>query len=113
MYRYLIFLLLVLFSCNRMETPQGILTEEEMVQHLTEMYVLEGKIHRLSLSSDSGLEVFTRMNRRLAEKTGIPDSVFRRSLQYYALHPVELDRIYGALVDSLNLKEQRSSLQKE
>jgi cAMP phosphodiesterase len=84
-----------------------------MVQYLTELYVVEGKIHRLGLSSDSSLEVFSKMHQKMAEKTGIPDSVFRRSLQYYAQHPVELDRIYGALVDSLNLKEQRSSLQKE
>jgi hypothetical protein len=38
---------------------------------------------------------------------GIPDSVFIESYNYYAAHPVELEKIYSVVVDSLNLREQK------
>jgi hypothetical protein len=37
------------------------------------------------------------------------DSVFRKSLDYYMARPRTLEHIYTALIDSLNLREQRIS----
>jgi len=33
--------------------------------------------------------------------------VFRKSMDYYMDHPMEMELIYTSLVDSLNLREQR------
>jgi hypothetical protein len=111
MLRYLFILALLLSACEAKETPpEGILSEEQMVDQLTEYYIVEDKIVQLGIPADSAAKVMNIMTEKLVAKTGIQDSLFRRSLEYYILDPVKLERIYGALVDSLNLKEQRSSL---
>jgi hypothetical protein len=70
--------------------------------------VTEEKIGRLSLTPDSATQVFSILEGRIFEKLGVPDSVFRESLNYYIDHPAEMEKIYSALVDSLQLREQRT-----
>jgi hypothetical protein len=100
------FLSLAAGSCQ--EQKEGtVLTREEMVRVMMEIYILEDKINRMTIGPDSSRQVFAVMNKRVPERTGIPDSVFRKSLEYYTSRPKEMERIYSALVDSLNLREQR------
>lgn len=114
MLRYLFVFILLITACKGKETiPEGILTEDQMVNQLTEYYIAEDKIVQLAVPGDSGARAFRILSKKIVDKTGISDSVFRRSLEYYAHDPVKLERIYGALVDSLNLREQRTSLGKE
>jgi hypothetical protein len=40
-------------------------------------------------------------------RAGTHDSTFKRSLEFYARTPKEIDDIYTALIDTLNLHEQR------
>ncbi len=107
--RYRILPLLIFFiSCKEQpRTPPGILSKEEMVNVLSEVYITEEKISRLSLEFDSAQEVFYLMRDDIARKTGIPDSTFQRSLRYYGDRPVQIQEIYAALIDSLQLREQR------
>jgi hypothetical protein len=97
---------LVAASCQEQKEAR-VLTREEMVRVMMEIYILEDKINRMAIGPDSSRQVFAVMNKRVPEKTGIADSVFRRSLDYYTARPKEMERIYSALVDSLNLREQR------
>jgi hypothetical protein len=104
-------LLLFLISCGGNESvPSGILPPEEMVKVLDEIYVIESKVNRLSLKNDSSIQVFNAMKEKVFNKVGISDSVFKKSINYYMDHPKEMELVYTALVDSLNLKEQRSSV---
>lgn len=99
------------FSCSKKEkTPEGILGQEEMVKTIQEVLLVEEKVNRLRLSTDSSKKVFTAIRGKVFEKTGVPDSVFNNSMNYYMDHPKELEQIYTALVDSLNLKEQKASV---
>jgi hypothetical protein len=101
--------LAMIFSCQSSEQkPASLLSHDEMVTALEEIYVTEEKISRLSLASDSATQVFYVLEGRIFEKLGVPDSVFRQSLNYYIDHPVEMEKIYSALVDSLQLREQRT-----
>lgn len=84
------------------------LSHQEMVTTLAEVYVTEEKIARLGLGPDSATKVLDLLRDNIAEKTGIPDSTFRTSLEYYAHRPQELEKIYSILVDTLHLREQRS-----
>ena len=79
-----------------------------MIKVLTEIYVAEDKINRLAVGPDSGQKIFDSMRAKISLKTGIPDSLVRKSLDYYTARPKEMEQIYAALVDSLNLKEQRA-----
>lgn len=109
----ILLLLLSMLSCQKEKKPDGILTHQQMVKVLSEIYVTEDKVQRMSLGPDSSEKVFNLMKHKIHEKTGVPDSIFRKSLEYYTDRPKEMESIYGALVDSLSLKEQRASFGKE
>jgi hypothetical protein len=90
----------------------GVLSKAEMVKVLTEVYLTEEKVNRLSLSRDSAEKVFKIWETKIFNKTGVPDSVFRKSVNYYLDHPLQLEEVYTGLVDSLNLHEQRENVKK-
>ena len=95
-------------SCsNQRRIPEGILTHDQMVAVMSELYVTEQKITALGIKRDSLEQIAAVMQDKIFAKLGIPDSVFRKSLNYYMDHPQELELIYTSLVDSLNLREQR------
>jgi len=103
-------ILLLFPSCARDRKPVGVLSEAEMVHVLTEIYLAEEKAGNLGILYDSTVKLFPRFEARVFEKTGVSDSVFRKSMDYYKANPKELEHIYTALVDSLNLKAQEESL---
>jgi hypothetical protein len=94
-------------SCAE-KTPEGILSKQEMVQIMEELYIAEEKLNHLSLSRDSSKRIFTEIEAMVFENAAVEDSVFRRSFDYYMEHPKEMELIYTALVDTLQLREQRA-----
>ena len=89
------------------QNKKNILTREEMVKALTEVYLAEQKVNRLGLPRDSAEHEFERFQQRIFEKIDVQDSVFKRSFNYYMDRPKEMELIFTALVDSLSLMEQR------
>lgn len=100
-------LLFWMASCGK-KTPEGILSKEEMVQIMEELYIAEEKVNQLALPRDSAKEVAMVMTTKVFEKAAVEDSVFRKSFDYYMEHPREMELIYTALVDTLQLREQRA-----
>jgi hypothetical protein len=94
-------------SCAE-KKPEGILSKQEMVQIMEELYIAEEKVNRLSLSRDSSKAVFSEIEQKVFERAAVEDTVFRRSFDYYMEHPKEMELIYTALVDTLQLREQRA-----
>src|SRR4051812_3512355 len=103
-------ILLLLFSCGEKKNtiPAGILSKEDMVKTLAEVYIAEEKVNRLALPRDSAEAVFEYLQEKVFNKTGVVDSVFKQSYNYYMDHPADMELIYTALVDSLQIKEQRA-----
>src|SRR5687768_8914468 len=98
------------YSCQPVERkPEGVLPHEEMVKLLSELYILEEKVVRLGLAPDSAQQVFELMRGNFFETAGVQDSVFKKSFDYYMDHPIEMEKIYTVLVDSMQLREQRTS----
>jgi hypothetical protein len=88
--------------------PEGILSRHEMVKVMEELYIAEEKINHLALSRDSSKVVFEVIKGKVFEDAAMTDSVFRKSFDYYMEHPAEMELIYTALVDTLQLREQRA-----
>lgn len=106
--------LLVLGACRgESKRPANVLSQQEMVRVLSDVLVLEEKVTRLGLTGDSALIVFNTLKGKVFENAGVPDSVFKKSMDYYIDHPEELEQVYSVLVDSLNLREQRASIRPE
>jgi len=100
----------VFFSCLQNDKkPDNVLSEREMVKVLAEVYIAEQKVAGLALPQDSALKVFGLLQNKVFESTGVPDSVLKKSIDYYMEHPKEFEQIYSVLVDSLQLREQRTS----
>jgi hypothetical protein len=105
-------ILLLLASCggDDRNAVQPILSHNEMVKALTEIYLAEQKVNRLGVPRDSAEREFQRFKKVIFKKVGTSDSVFKRSFDYYMDRPREMEQIYTTLVDSLSLMEQRYDL---
>jgi len=100
--------LILCCSCTDNDrNSNDILTREEMVKTMTEIYLAEQKINRLGLPRDSAAREFDHFKHVIFEKIDVSDSAFKRSFDYYMDRPKEMEIIFTALVDSLNLMEQR------
>jgi hypothetical protein len=100
-------LIFLLPACAPDKTPAGVLSEQEMVKILAEIYLAEEKTERAGIPYDSARKIFPKFEAKIYEKMSVSDSVFLKSMEYYKAHPKKLDYIYSALVDSLNLQAQR------
>lgn len=105
--------ILVLSACGKSQKPEGILTEKQMVNVMTELYLAEEKANKLSVPYDSMKEIFPMFSAKAFEKAGVSDTLFQKSLDYYMSEPEQLENIYTILVDSLNLKAQRADAHKK
>lgn len=99
----------LMIGCGPEKTPQGVLSEQQMVKVLTEIYLAEEKAGHIGIPYDSVKKIFPAFEARVFENEGISDTVFRKSMEYYKANPKKLEHIYAALIDSLNFQAQRLS----
>lgn len=104
--------LLLTASCARPEEapkPANLVPKDQMVTLLTRLHLLESRIEASRLAPDSARSLFLAQQRDLLWQRHISeqDSSFERSYRYYAVHGKDLDEIYAAVIDSLNLVEKR------
>jgi len=108
----LIWMLIILFfaaGCQRGKTTSGILTKQEYAEYLVNVYVAEAKLNTLAITPDSAMMLFQPFEQSLLEKYGKSDSVIQRTYQYYLGHPEQLEQVYTAVIDTLNLMEQKAA----
>lgn len=105
--KYLIYILLLInLACGGNSLPQGILNEDEFVEVLIDIHLAEGLVSTLPINFDSAKTLYPYLEKVVFENHGIPDSVFIKSLEYYLLDPIKMERIYSRTVDSLNVQEK-------
>ena len=96
-----------LIGCGDEGVPEGILSEQEMIPIILDVYLAEGKVNELRVKRDSALAIFEVYETKILEKYDLTDSVYSNSLRYYYDHPLKLESIYETVLDSLNLMEKR------
>ncbi|MEO1099797.1 MAG: DUF4296 domain-containing protein, partial [Bacteroidota bacterium] len=94
-------------GCDGEEVPEGILSEEDMIPIMLDIYLAEGKVNELRVKRDSALAIFDVYEIKILEKYELTDSVYTNSLRYYYDNPLKLESIYETVLDSLNLMEKR------
>lgn len=81
-----------------------------MTEILAQIHLLESKVERLGLPSDSALQVYRYYEQELFCHQGWNDSLYLTSYQYY-LHDLErMEKIYEGVVDSLSLWQRLERL---
>ena len=106
---WIVFIVL-LGACAQEQKPKQLLTDEQMVRVLMDIYLTEEKLTGLALARDSADKIFPLFKEKIYESAQINDTIFNQSMEYYLAHPKKLERIYTAVIDSLMLREQAVSL---
>lgn len=99
---------LFLFACIREDRPEYLVPQEKLVPFLADVYSTEAKVTGMTLARDSAEVLFSLAERRLFEMHSINDSLYRLTMQYYLGHPREMGELYDGLIDTLNLREQKT-----
>jgi hypothetical protein len=107
-----IILLAVLFGdCSgKQEIPDGLLDKKEMTHVMIQIHLLEAKVGRLGLRTDSAKQVYKHFELALLKELNIDTSRFNESFSYYSKKPEVFTKIYNAVVDSLLEMESREKL---
>lgn len=96
-------LMLVLAACSN--RPDGVMSQREMRNFLTELHLLEGVLSQnQSGMSDDRTEVY--YYNALFEKHGITKADFDSSLVYYTKQPKRFERIYAGVTRDLEELEK-------
>jgi hypothetical protein len=103
-------LLGLLGSCaipEEVKPPAQLLPKEKMVSLLVQLHILEARVEASRLSPDSARALFQAQKKDLLWKNDVSeaDSILQRSYRYYAVNNKDMDEIYKAVIDSLELRE--------
>ncbi|HRK54526.1 MAG TPA: DUF4296 domain-containing protein [Cyclobacteriaceae bacterium] len=101
--------LITLVQCKQEQKPAGLLSKEEMVNLMVELYLSEAKLTLSGIRRDSANKLFLPYEESIVASRGVTDSTLNENYNYYLQHPDELEKILDAVIDTLNLREQRAS----
>lgn len=104
-----IVVLLALMQCTQEQKQEQVLSEGEMVDLLVELYLAEAKISLTGIRRDSANKLFLPYEESVVTSRGITDSTLNAAYNYYLQRPDQLEKILDAVMDTLNLREQRAA----
>lgn len=97
----------MLVRCGVEKKPEGLLSHDQMVNLMVNVYLAEARLSTKGISRDSAAKLFAPYEAKLLEDRGLSDSVLRANYSYYLERPKELEIILDAVIDTLSLREQR------
>lgn len=100
-------------ACTQNKKPKGVLDEKQLADLMVEIYTGEARMTNLSLLNDSAIKLFRPFEEALFQKRGIPDSIMKVTFRYYVEHPVELERVYDVVIDTLSLREKKAGINRK
>ena len=99
--------MLLLVSCDnkhtKVTTPNVLLSEPQMVEIMTDVYILENAINYRRGKGISSNNLKTKGYEALFEHYGITDSVFLENMDYYNDNPVLMKRVMDSVVANFEL----------
>ena len=90
--------LLALVSCtDREKAPEVFLDEPQMVDVLTDAYLIEADLNMRKSAGDDVSYLQAAFYEQLFEHYGITDSIFEQNMAYYTRQPAVLERIMDSV----------------
>lgn len=105
------FLLILLASCDSTKKPEGLLSEDKMVEVLIDIHVTEGIASSLPVPYDSSQVLYRLLEKDVFINNEVEDSVFHKSLIYYMADPTKINTIYSRVVDSLQIRGSEGGIE--
>lgn len=104
---YATLILFLLVGCDKeQEVPEGIIPPSRMTGILIDIYVSEAKVSAVRVSRDSAASLFKVFEQKIFEKHGVDSVTYQKSYEYYLNNLEKMEEVYGAVIDSLSLKER-------
>ena len=106
------FVVLAAFGCSKqvIEKPKGLLGESKMIDVLVDVHLAEASFttqrHRDTTVMNSNSSNFYYS---VLQKHALQDSIFERSLVYYASQPRRFEKMYRQVMNQLTELEQEFS----
>lgn len=93
--------------------PKGVIPPSAMVVVLTDLHIADARLGEIRLRSDSLQNLSKRYKSDILDRHGYTSEDFERSMVFYLDHPVIFDDVYEAVIDTLNLRQQKLQKPKE
>ena len=113
MLKYIIFFfsaMVFLSGCKGGKTPDGVIAEPQMINLLTEVHMIDGRIYTLRQEPDSLYKNGKGFYMALFKKYHTDSVQFKKSMNYYARQPQEMQKMYDKIL--VNLQKKTDSLNK-
>lgn len=106
LYLYIVLIpcvLMMFSSCHRSALPPGVLPENQMVDLLTDVYIMEGYYADETMYHfDSMIVEINESYDELFDKYGITRAQFDSNMSYYSHNPAELELINQQVLSRLD-----------
>lgn len=102
------FIVIAFISCERevIEKPRHLVKEKQMINMLVDIHLAEATFNRMQTDSIVRKSSSANFYYSVLEKYEVPDSVFERSLLYYASNPKNFEKLYREVMNKLSETEQ-------
>lgn len=89
---------------------EDILPLEVMIPLVLEMHLAEASIEHTQKDRQSALDIQRTLEDSIFRRYGVSDSLYVRSLHYYAVHPDAFQTLYAAVLDSLDARLKQTNV---
>jgi hypothetical protein len=106
-FKILLPFIFVFASCkesDEVQKPEGLLTQDEMVEVLTDIHLIEGARTGLVIMGDSVGGV-NEHYKAFFEKHNVSQAQYDSSFVYYSKNPIIFDKIYERVIENLSVIE--------
>ncbi len=117
-YKNIVFLLLVVafFSCDKeaYKKPKNLISEKKMVNIMVDLHIAEATYRKFRYTKDNWISKVSSASfyHSILDKYKVSQSNFEESYLYYVSRPKKYEKIYSAVTDRLNAKEEEYLPQK-
>jgi len=64
----------------------------------------------MGIQRDSAMKLFLPFEQSVMKKRKISDETLSKTYRYYLEHPVEFEKVYDAVIDTLSLRAKRGRI---
>lgn len=113
-YLHLILLAFVAYSCGEkwIEKPKNLLSEKDMVEILVDIHISNSMFNSRGYSPNDSIKLTSRdFYYSTLRSHEVSDTLFEKSLLYYASYAKQYERMYAKVSDKLKLMNQEYSVE--
>ena len=108
----IVFSFLLACSSSQESMPEEILSQNEFASILKEVHLAEGVFELQKTNIKEGAQnALSNSYQKIFSSHNINETIFQKTLEYYANHPSELEEIYADVIEEIT--EERTSLNQQ